>query len=206
MKLAVFDFDSTLMDGETIDFLANELGIKEQVAHITEEAMSGRLDFFESLTTRVSLLKGLDYSKVIKICKDLPLMLGAKEIVPALQKKGYKVVCFSGGFRVATTPAKEILGLDADFSNVLHAKDGKLTGLIGGDMMFDYSKGDMIQRIQILMGITRADTLVVGDGANDRSMFAQADTAIAFCARDILKKEATHIVDTKDLREILQIV
>ena len=87
MKLAVFDFDSTLMDGETIDFLANELGIKEQVAHITEEAVSGRLDFFESLTTRVSLLKGLDYSKVISICKDLPLMLGAKEIVPALQKK-----------------------------------------------------------------------------------------------------------------------
>ena len=206
MKLAVFDFDSTLMDGETIDFLANELGIGEKVAHITEEAMSGRLDFFESLTTRVSLLKGMPYQRVVDICKDLPLMPGALEIVPALQERGYKVVCFSGGFRVATTPAKDILGLDADFSNVLHHKDGFLTGLIGGDMMFDYSKGDMIQRIQNLMGITRADTLVVGDGANDRSMFAQADTSIAFCARDILKKEATHIVDTKDLREIIKVV
>ena len=126
MKLAVFDFDSTLMDGETIDFLAFELGIGAQVTKITEEAMSGRLDFFESLTTRVALLKGMDYQRVVDICADLPLMPGAMELVPALQKMGYKVVCFSGGFRIGTTPAKEKLGLDADFSNVLHEKDGKL--------------------------------------------------------------------------------
>ncbi|MEA3315983.1 MAG: phosphoserine phosphatase SerB, partial [Campylobacterota bacterium] len=134
----------------------------------------------------------------------LPLMNGAKEIVPALQAKGYKVICFSGGFRVGTTPAKEILGLDADFSNVLHHKDGVLTGLVGGDMMFDYSKGDMIQRIQTLLGITREDTLVVGDGANDRSMFAHANTRVAFCAKDILKKEANIIIDEKDLTKILE--
>ena len=77
MKLAVFDFDSTLMDGETIDFLAEELGIGEQVTKITEEAMSGRLDFFESLTTRVALLKGMEYNKVVDICAKLPLMPGA---------------------------------------------------------------------------------------------------------------------------------
>lgn len=204
MKLAVFDFDSTLMDGETIDFLAQELGIKEQVEKITHEAMSGELDFFESLTTRVALLKGLDYEKVVKICQNLPLMNGAKETVKALQNKGYKVICFSGGFRVGTTPAKEVLGLDADFSNVLHAKDGVLTGLVGGDMMFDYSKGDMIQRIQGLLGITRVDTLVVGDGANDRSMFAHADKRVAFMAHDILKKEANIIIDKKDLTLILE--
>ena len=204
MKLAVFDFDSTLMDGETIDFLADELGIKDQVAEITEEAMSGRLDFFESLTTRVALLKGLEYDKVVEVCKDLPLMPGAMEIVPALQKMGYKVICFSGGFRVGTSPAKDKLGLDADFSNVLHAKDGILTGLVGGDMMFGYSKGDMIQRLQSLLGITRADTLVCGDGANDLSMFAHADTRIAFCARDVLKKEANIIIDEKDLTKILE--
>jgi len=166
--------------------------------------MNGKLDFFESLITRVELLKGLDYSKVVEIGKNLPLMPGALEIVPALQAKGYKVICFSGGFRVGTTPAKEVLGLDADFSNVLHHKNGKLTGLVGGDMMFDYSKGDMIQRLQNILGISREDTLVVGDGANDRSMFAQADTRIAFCAKEILKKEANIIIDTKDLREILK--
>jgi phosphoserine phosphatase len=192
------------MDGETIDFLADELGIKEEVAYITEEAMSGRLDFFESLTTRVALLKGLEYSKVVDICKNLPLMPGAKELIPALQEKGYKVICFSGGFRVGTSPAKEVLGLDADFSNVLHEKDGVLTGLVGGDMMFSHSKGDMIQRLQSLLGVTRADTLVCGDGANDLSMFAHADTRIAFCARDVLKKEANIIIDEKDLTKILE--
>jgi len=203
MKLAVFDFDSTLMDGETIDFFAAELGLEEKVASITELAMNGKLDFFESLITRVELLKGLDYDKVVSIGENLPLMPGAKEIVPALQKKGYKVICFSGGFRVGTTPALKKLGLDADFSNVLHQKDGKLTGLVGGDMMFDYSKGDMIQRIQNILGVSREDTLVVGDGANDRSMFAHADTRVAFCAKDILKKEANIIIDEKDLTKIL---
>ena len=206
MKLAVFDFDSTLMDGETIDFLADELGIGEEVAKITEEAMSGRLDFFESLTTRVALLKGMEYNKVVDICANLPLMPGAEELVPALQKMGYKVVCFSGGFRLGTGPAAKRLGLDADFSNVLHEKDGKLTGLIGGDMMFGYSKGDMLQRLQSLMGITRADTLVCGDGANDLSMFAHADIRVAFCARDVFKKEANIVVDTKDLTKILDYI
>jgi len=203
MKLAVFDFDSTLMDGETIDFFAAELGLEKEVAEITDLAMNGKLDFFESLITRVELLKGLEYKKVVEIGKTLPLMPGALEIVPALQAKGYKVICFSGGFRVGTSPAKDILGLDADFSNVLHHKDGLLTGLVGGDMMFDYSKGDMIRRLQNILGVTKADTLVVGDGANDRSMFAEADTRIAFCAKDILKKEANIIIDTKDLTEIL---
>ena len=203
MKLAVFDFDSTLMDGETIDFLAAPLGLEEKVAAITEEAMNGRLDFFESLTTRVALLKGLPYQKAVDICKDLPLMPGAVETISALKKQGYKVVCFSGGFRIGTGPAKEKLGFDADFSNVLHQKDGILTGLVGGDMMFDFSKGDMIQRIQNVLGVGVEDTLVCGDGANDKSMFPYASKKIAFCAKEILKKEANIIVDTKDLREIL---
>ncbi|WP_419771304.1 MAG: phosphoserine phosphatase SerB [Candidatus Marinarcus sp.] len=203
MKLAVFDFDSTLMDGETIDFLAQELGIKEKVVKITQEAMSGRLDFFESLTTRVGLLKGLDYQRAVDICANLPVMPGAFETVKALKEMGYKVVCFSGGFRIGTTPFKEKLGLDADFSNVLHHKEGKLTGLIGGEMMFGFSKGEMLERMQAVMGITAKDTLVVGDGANDVSMFHYADKRVAFCAHDILKKEANIIIDNKDLREIL---
>ncbi|MCJ8328120.1 MAG: phosphoserine phosphatase SerB [Campylobacterales bacterium] len=204
MKLAVFDFDSTLMDGETIDFLARELGLEKKVSEITEEAMSGRLDFFESLTTRVSLLKGLDYKRVIDVCSNLPLMPGALELIPKLQEKGYKVVCFSGGFRIATQAASKILGLDADFSNILHEKNGILTGLVGGEMMFSSSKGEMIQRVQSLMGVSKENTLVCGDGANDVSMFKYASKRIAFCARDILKKEANIIIDKKDLTEILK--
>ncbi|MFY9081742.1 phosphoserine phosphatase SerB, partial [Aliarcobacter butzleri] len=188
---------------ETIDFLAQELNLGAKVAKITEEAMSGRLDFFESLTTRVALLKGLEYRKVVEICENLPLMNGSYELILELKKMGYKVVCFSGGFRVGTTPAKIKLGLDADFSNVLHEKNGVLTGLVGGDMMFGFSKGDMLQRLQSILGVSRENTLVCGDGANDLSMFEHADTRVAFCAKEILKKEANIIVDTKDLTKIL---
>ncbi|MGM0519295.1 MAG: phosphoserine phosphatase SerB [Campylobacterota bacterium] len=203
MKLAVFDFDSTLMDGETIDFLAKPLGLEEKVATITQKAMAGELDFFESLIQRVTLLKGLEYKKAVEICQDLPLMNGAYEVIPELKKMGYKVVCFSGGFRIATSPAKKKLGLDADFSNILHEKDEILTGLVGGDMMFGHSKGDMIQRLQDILGISKQNTLVCGDGANDLSMFDKADTRIAFCAKEVLKKEANIIIDTKDLTKIL---
>jgi phosphoserine phosphatase len=206
LKLAVFDFDSTLMDGETIDFLAVPLGLEEQVAAITERAMAGELDFFKSLVARVALLEGLHKSKVDEICRDLPMMPGAGEAVSGLKERGYKVVCFSGGFRNATSPAAERLGIDADFSNILHDDEGILTGKVGGDMMFGFSKGDMLQRLQHLLGVGRADTLVVGDGANDLSMFEYADTRVAFCARPILKEQATDVVDTKDLRKILEII
>ncbi len=204
MKLCVFDFDSTLMDGETIDFLAEALNLKEKVAKITQMAMRGELDFFESLTTRVALLEGLEVEKVDKICRSLPYMPGAKETIKELKKRGYKVAVFSGGFRNATSYAKEILNFDADFSNVLHSKNGYLTGLVGGDMMFDFSKGDMLKRLQTLLGVKEEDTVVVGDGANDRSMFKYAKTKIAFLAKEILKKEANVIIEEKDLTKILK--
>jgi len=203
LKLAVFDFDSTLMDGETIDFFADELGLKEQVSKITEAAMNGELDFFESLQQRVGLLKGLEYSVVERISHNLPYMNGAVETITELKKMGMKVVCFSGGFRSATGYAKNILGYDADFSNVLHHKNQILTGLVGGDMMFNYSKGDMLIRLQWLLGVKEEETLVCGDGANDLSMFAHAGTRVAFCAKEILRKEANIVVETKDLTQIL---
>ncbi len=203
MRLCVFDFDSTLMDGETIDFFAEALGIGEKVAAITEQAMNGKIDFFESLQARVKLLKGLDVETVERISQNLPYMPGAKETIAALKAQDVTVVCFSGGFRSATSHAKEVLGFDADFSNALHAKDGKLTGEVGGDMMFNWSKGDMLVRLQNLLKVTPEETMVVGDGANDLSMFAHAGTRVAFCAKEVLKKEANIIIDTKDLYEIM---
>ncbi len=203
MKLAVFDFDSTLMDGETLEFLARETGIEKQVKEITDSAMRGEIDFFESLQKRVSLLKGLKVETVNQICANLPVMNGAVETIRELKKMGYKVVCFSGGFKNATVPFKEKLGLDCEFSNTLYTKDGILTGFAGGEMMFNDSKGEMLKRLQEILGITPENTLVTGDGANDLSMFKYAEKRAAFCAKPILKKHANIIIDKKDLKLLL---
>ena len=203
VKLAVFDFDSTLMDGETIDFLAQECGVGEQVSAITHKAMSGELDFFEALQKRVALLEGLPLSKAQEICHNLPLMQGAKECVKELKNMGAKVVCFSGGFHLATRHFAKELGLHADFSNILHTNGDLLSGKVGGDMMFSNSKGDMLRRLQSLLNATKQETLAIGDGANDCSMLECAGYAVAFCAKPILKQHANIIIEQKDLREIL---
>ena len=206
MKLAVFDFDSTLMDGETLEFFAREIGIGEKVKAITDRAMRGELDFFESLTERVSYLKGLPVDKIKEICTHLPLMNGAEEVVKGLKNKGYKVVCFSGGFKNATVPFCEKLGIDAEFSNILHSKDGLLTGFVGGEMMFNDSKGQILKRLQSILDISEENTLTVGDGANDLSMFKYAGKRVAFCAKPILKVQANIIIEEKNLELILQYV
>lgn len=205
-KLAVFDFDSTLMDGETIEIIAAELGLEDKVRRITKQAMEGKLDFFDSLTYRVALLKGISEKRVNEICQNLSYMPGAKETIAALKRKGCTVVCFSGGFKNATEYAKNILGYDADFSNILHAKDGILTGQVGGEMMFSDSKGQMLRKLQSILKIEPEDTIAVGDGANDLSMFRYAKTRVAFCAKDCLIRKATHTIYKKDLTEILHII
>lgn len=204
VKLAVFDFDSTLMDGETLEFLAIELGIQDKVKSITDKAMRGELDFFESLTERVMLLKGLSLSKVDEICGKLPIMPGAQKVVRGLKAQGYKVVCFSGGFKNATRLFVDKLGLDAEFSNIFHSRDGILTGLVGGEMMFNNSKGEMLQTLQQLLNVSYDDTLVVGDGANDLSMFKYAANRVAFCAKPILEEQANIVIKEKDLSLILK--
>jgi len=191
------------MDGETIEFLARELGIEKQVKEITDRAMSGELDFFESLTTRVKLLAGMPAARVNEICCSLPVMNGAKETISGLKEQGYKVICLSGGFKNATVPFCKNLGIDADFSNILHEKEGVLTGLVGGEMMFNTSKGEIISRVQNLLGVSVENTLAVGDGANDLSMFKYAGKRVAFCAKPILKEAANIIIDKKNLKLIL---
>ncbi|MDE7217504.1 MAG: phosphoserine phosphatase SerB [Helicobacter sp.] len=202
-RLAVFDFDSTLMDGETIDFLARECGVGDEVAQITDRAMRGELDFFESLQHRVSLLSGLPLARAQHVCAHLPLMNGAADVIAWLKANGYVVVVFSGGFHLATSVAQTKLGFDAAFANTLHHKDGVLSGKVGGEMMFSHSKGDMLLRLQALLGVGEDSTLVVGDGANDLSMFAHATHRVAFCAKPVLKEKATICVDSKDLRLLI---
>ncbi len=205
-RLAAFDFDSTLMDGETIDLLAEAAGKGPEVRRITEAVMEGKLDFFEALIERVRLLEGLPYRRVLDICQALPLMPGARETVRALKARGCRVVVFSGGFREATHRLAEDLEADADFANFLHHKDGLLTGLVGGEMMTNDAKGVMLARLQRLLGVAKEETIAVGDGANDLSLFAHAGLKIAFRAKPILREAADYSLDEKDLRGILELV
>lgn len=205
-KLCAFDFDSTLMDGETIDILGAAVGKGAEIAAITEAAMRGELDFFEALTKRVLLLKGLESERVLELCRSLPLMPGAAEAIRDLKQQGYRVVIFSGGFREATRHHAEILGADADFANFLHVKDGALSGLVGGEMMTSDAKGQMLARLQKLLNISTENTVAVGDGANDLSLFEHAGLKIAFCAKPVLKVAADYTVDVKDVRGILEVL
>ena len=130
-------------------------------------------------------------------------MPGAMETIRELKKRGFTVICFSGGFKNATIPFKEKYGLNCEFSNILHEKDGILTGLVGGEMMFNNSKGEMLKRLQTITGTSIEDTITVGDGANDLSMFKYSGTKIAFCAKPILEKQADIIIKEKNLSLIL---
>ena len=154
----------------------------------------------------MKLLRGMSAALALDVCRNLPLMNGAKDIVDELKRRNYKVVCFSGGFKFATSHFRDILGLDADFSNILCVENGILNGDVSGEMMFGDSKGSMLLTLQRLLGVGIEDTIVVGDGANDLSMFKYANIRVAFCAKEVLKKEANIIIDTKDLREIIKFI
>lgn len=206
IKLCVFDFDSTLMDGETIIILSSAMGKDKEVGDITSRAMAGELDFYESLVKRVKLIEGLELSKALEITSNLPFITGAKDIISYLKSKNIKTVVFSGGFHIATDAAQQKLGFDLNFANELHHKNGILTGNVGGEMMFGDSKGKMLARLKSFLGLSSDEVVCVGDGANDLSMFKEAGTGIAFCANKILKEAATHIIDIKDLNEIKKII
>ncbi|WP_421077848.1 phosphoserine phosphatase SerB [Methanothermococcus sp. Ax23] len=205
-KLILFDLDSTLIDCETIDEIAKLAGVGDEVEKITRDAMNGKLNFEESLRKRVSLLKGLPMEKIMDLVSNLKLTKGAEETIKELKKRGYITGVVSGGFTVATDRIKDILGLDYAYSNELITKDGKLTGEVIGPIMSSHAKGELLEEIAKKEGIDLKDTVVVGDGANDISMFKKAGFKIAFCAKDILKKNADICVEKKDLREILKYV
>lgn len=204
IKLCIFDFDSTLMDGETVDLLADAYGVADKVIGITHKAMNGELDFFESLTHRVSLLKGMPCELVDEVCESLPLMRGACELISYLKERKIRILVMSGGFLEALNKAQKRLGFDLGFANFLHSKNGFLTGLVGGEMMQADSKGLMLARLKTLLNLKQGEIMCVGDGANDLAMFKESGLRIAFCAKPILKQNADLCIDTKDLAQIIK--
>ncbi|HIP16065.1 MAG TPA: phosphoserine phosphatase SerB [Methanothermococcus okinawensis] len=204
--LVLFDLDSTLIEEETIDELAKLVGVEEEVKKITKDAMNGKIDFEESLRKRVALLKGLPIDSVKELVSKLKITKGAREAIEELKNRGYVVGVISGGFNIVTERIKKDLNLDYAYSNELIVKDEKLTGEVRGRVMSPTAKGEILEEIARRENIDLKDTVVVGDGANDICMFKKAGFRIAFCAKEVLKKNADVVIDRRDLREILKYV
>ena len=202
-RLVCFDMDSTLIQAEVIDLLAEAAGVGEQVKHITEEAMSGRLDFSESLKRRLALLEGLDESKMRDIAESLPLTEGAERLLTTLRTLGYKTAILSGGFTYFGKALQRKLGIDYVQANELEIVDGKLTGRHVGAIVDGQKKAELLQFIARQEGIELAQTIAIGDGANDLPMLKLAGLGIAFHAKPVVQANANHAISTIGLDGVL---
>lgn len=209
-KLAIFDLDSTLLDGECIDIVLEHItqnpAIKNQLKAIRAHGMSGEIDLQSSLNQRVSMFEGLSLSKLDNICKTIPWVKNAKSTIAALKQKGYYTICLSGAFRTITRRVIPELNVDAYCCNTLEHQNGFLTGKITGELMRHQSKGKCLSKIQTELNITPQNTIAIGDGANDLSMFGYAEKKIAFCAQPVVIKQSNCVIKKKDLSEILKFI
>jgi phosphoserine phosphatase len=202
--LLVTDMDSTLISIECIDEIADFMNLKPQVAEITEAAMRGDIDFETSLRKRVSLLKGLDVSVLERVYEErLKLNPGAEVMVDTLKNNGVKLALVSGGFTFFTDRLKHRLGLDFTQANRLAEEDGKLTGVVEGDICGAQAKADFLQRCCEELGISTSQALAVGDGANDLLMMAPAGLSVAYHAKPKVQAEADTAINHNGLDGIL---
>ena len=190
-KLVAMDMDSTLITIECIDEIADMQGLKPQVAEITEAAMRGELEFKESLTRRVALLKELDASALQRVYDErLQLSPGAETMLAALQAAGMKSLLVSGGFTYFTDRMQQRLQLDYTHSNQLEIVDGKLTGKVIGGIVDGEEKKATVERVCREMGISPKQSIVMGDGANDLKMMSIAGLSVAFRAKPVVRAQA----------------
>ncbi len=205
-RLVAFDMDSTLIQVEVIDELAKAAGSGEEVAAITEAAMNGELDFKQSLRQRVATLEGLPESAMGEIAERLPLTEGAELLVRTLKTLGYKTAILSGGFDYFARHLQKKLGIDYIHANGLEIKDGLLTGRVEGEIVDGARKAALLKEIAEEEGIKRAQTIAVGDGANDLPMLDAAGLGIAFRAKPKVKRSAEQVISNLGLDGILYLI
>ncbi len=202
-RLICFDMDSTLVGAECIDELAEKAGVGAQVKAITESAMRGEIDFKESFTRRVALLKGLDESVMEEIARNLPLNEGLERMMKILKRVGYKTAILSGGFTYFGKYLQQKFGFDYVYANELEVENGKLTGRYVGEVVDGRRKAELLRLLCQFEGIDVAQSVAVGDGANDLPMIGTAGLGIAYHAKPKVKATAEQNLSTVGLDGIL---
>ncbi|MCF0182611.1 MAG: phosphoserine phosphatase SerB [Muribaculaceae bacterium] len=203
-RLICFDMDSTLIETECIDQLAERAGVGDKVRAITESAMRGEIDFKESFTQRVALLKGLDVSVMKEIAETLPITEGVDRLMRVLKRAGFKIAILSGGFTYFGNYLKSLFGIDYVYANELEVgDDGKLTGRYLGDVVDGKRKAELLRLIAQVENVNIAQTIAVGDGANDLPMLQTAGLGIAFHAKPKVKATARQSISTIGLDGVL---
>ena len=206
-RLICFDMDSTLIQAECIDELARRHGVYDQVAAITERAMRGEIDFKESFTERVALLKGLDISVMQDIAEHLPITEGTDRLMSVLKTCGYKIAILSGGFTFFGEYLQRKYGIDYVYANELEVgEDGKLTGRYVGEVVDGRRKADLLKLIAQTEKVNLEQTIAVGDGANDLPMLNVAGLGIAFHAKPRVKESARQSISTIGLDGVLYFI
>lgn len=202
-RLICFDMDSTLIGTECIDELAACAGVGEQVAAITAQAMRGEIDFAESFRRRVALLKGLSVDVMEKIARDMPYNEGLERMMTVLKRVGYKTAILSGGFTYFGNVLKQKFGFDYVYANELEVENGHLTGRYLGDVVDGKRKAELLRLLCQFEGINIAQSVAVGDGANDLLMLGTAGLGIAYHAKPKVKENAEQNLTTVGLDGIL---
>ena len=204
--LCVMDVDGTLILEEVIDLLGREVGREEEISLITSRAMQGELDFESSLRKRVSLLEGLPVSVFDKVFNTIHLTSNAQEFISILQKNGIQVNLVSGGFTQIVERLAKSLGIAYFSANQLEVKDGLLTGKLVGQIISPEVKKETLEKWRKELKLSKERTIAIGDGANDILMLKSAGLGIAFCAKEVLKKEISNHVDKRDFLEVLPLI